>query len=165
MRRPAALALAALLGAVLGPAPAVLAPAAAGERCPTATVSAAKALAERAARHLAEHGPEASLPRFMDPRGGFVEGDLYVFVFDMQGRLVASGGWPETVGARVIGAEDGSGPNIYLAMRRLVMSEGSGWVDYTWYNPCSRALEPKASYVIRVGDYIVGVGAYKRPGV
>ena len=142
----------------------VAAPAAAAERCPNATLAAAKSLAERAAAHLAAHGPAASLKRFMDPKGGFVEGDLYVFVFDLEGRLVASGGWPETVGARVIGPED-AGPNIYLAMRRLALGEGRGWVDYTWYNPCSRVLEPKASYIIRVGDYIVGVGAYKRPGV
>jgi cytochrome c len=154
---------AALLGLALLPV-ALAAPAPAAERCPTATLAAAKALAERAAAHLARHGAAASLPRFMDPKGGFVEGDLYVFVFDLEGRLVASGAWPETVGARVIGPED-AGPNIYLSMRRLALAEGRGWVDYTWYNPCSRVLEPKASYIIRVGDHIVGVGAYKRPGV
>jgi cytochrome c len=153
----------ALLGLAFLPI-ALAAPARAGERCPTATVAAARALAERAAAHLAAHGAEASLKRFMDPAGGFVEGDLYVFVFDLEGRLVASGGWPETVGARVIGPQD-VGPNIYLRMRSLALTDGRGWIDYTWYNPCSRVLEPKASYIIRVGDHIVGVGAYKRPGV
>jgi signal transduction histidine kinase len=50
-------------------------------------------------------------------------------------------------------------------MRRLALDSGKGWVEYSWYNPCSRKLEPKASYILRVGDFIVGVGAYKKPGV
>ena len=100
----------------------------------------------------------------MNPAGDFVEGDLYVFVFDLDGRLRASGGWPETVGAR-IGIDDGGADGIYGRMRRLALEAGKGWVDYSWYNPCTRKLEPKASYILRVGDFIVGVGAYKKPGV
>jgi cytochrome c len=140
------------------------APARAADRCPTATLDAAKALAERAAGLLAATGPGVAFPRFMNPQGGFVAGDLYVFVFDFDGRLRASGGWPETVGARV-GIDDGGGEGIYTRMRRLALGAGRGWVDYSWYNPCTRKMEPKASYILRVGDFIVGVGAYKKPGV
>lgn len=130
--------------------------------CPTATLDSARALAERAAGLLAAQGAEAAFPRFMNPAGGFVDGDLYVFVFDLDGRLRASGAWPETVGAR-IGIDDTGG--IYARMRRLALEAGKGWVEYAWYNPCTRTLEPKASYIVRVGDFIVGVGAYKMPGV
>jgi cytochrome c len=134
------------------------------EPCPTATLDAAKTLAERAAAHLAEAGPDVALPRFMDRNGGFVAGDLYVFVFDFDGVLRASGGWPETVGSR-IAADDGADGGIYMRIRRLALETGKGWVEYSWYNPCSRRMEPKASYIVRVGNLIVGVGAYKKPGV
>ena len=134
------------------------------DACPTATLDAARALAERAARFLADSGPDVAFPRFMNREGGFVAGDLYVFVFDLDGRLLASGGWPDTVGARV-GVEDGAGDGIYARMRRLALEAGKGWVEYSWYNPCSRKMEPKASYIVRVGNFIVGVGAYKKPGV
>ena len=140
------------------------APVRAAERCPTATLDAARALAERAAGYLAASGPDIALPRFMKPDGGFVAGDLYVFVFDLDGRLRASGGWPDTVGAR-IGFDDGAGGGIYTRMRRLALEAGKGWIEYSWYNPCTRKMEPKASYIVRVGDFIVGVGAYKKPGV
>ena len=136
----------------------------ANERCATATLDAARALAERAAGFLAESGPEVAFPRFMNPAGGFVAGDLYVFVFDLDGRLRASGGWPETVGARV-GIDDGADGGIYTRMRRLALEAGKGWVEYSWYNPCTHKMEPKASYIVRVGNFIVGVGAYKKPGV
>jgi hypothetical protein len=136
----------------------------AGERCTTATLDAARALAERAAGFLAASGPAVALPRFMHSSGGFVSGDLYVFVFDLEGRLRASGGWPETVGSR-IGLGDGASSGIYARMRRLALDAGKGWIDYSWYNPCTRQMEPKASYIVRVGNFIVGVGAYKKPGV
>ena len=140
------------------------APARATGSCPTATLDAAKALAERAAGFLGAQGPDIAFRSFMNPAGDFVEGDLYVFVFDLDGRLRASGGWPETVGAR-IGIDDGAVDGIYARMRRLALEAGKGWVDYSWYNPCTRKLEPKASYIVRVGNFIVGVGAYKKPGV
>lgn len=147
---------------------ALAASARANERCATATLDAARALAERAAGFLAAAGPEVAFPRFMNPAGGFVAGDLYVFVFDFDGRLRASGGWPETVGARIgarTGIDDGAGGGIYTRMRRLALDAGKGWVDYSWYNPCTHKMEPKASYIVRVGNFIVGVGAYKKPGV
>ncbi len=134
----------------------------AADRCATATLESARALAERAAAFLAAAGAETALPRFMNPKGGFVSGDLYVFVFDLEGRLRASGGWPATVGARI---GDGAGGSIYARMRRLALDVGHGWIEYSWYNPCTRQMEPKASYILRVGDFIVGVGAYKKPGV
>ena len=140
----------------------------ASERCATATLDAARALAERAAAFLSASGPDVALPRFMNPAGGFVAGDLYVFVFDLDGRLIASGGWPETVGARIgprLGGGIGASGGIYARMRRLALEAGKGWIEYSWYNPCTRKLEPKASYIVRVGDFIVGVGAYKKPGV
>ena len=134
------------------------------EPCPTATLDAARALAERAAGYLADAGPAVALPQFMNPAGGFVAGDLYVFVFDFDGTLRASGGWPETVGSRVA-ADDGPDGGIYARIRRLALDAGKGWVEYSWYNPCTRRMEPKASYIVRVGNFIVGVGAYKKPGV
>ena len=54
----------------------------------------------------------------------------------------------------------------YGRIRRLASSPvGRGWVYYTWYSPCTRSMQPKMTYVIRVGRYIVGVGAYAIPGV
>jgi len=39
--------------------------------------------------------------------------------------------------------------------------QDAGWVEYKWQNPVSKAIEAKATYVVRVGQYSVGVGAYK----
>lgn len=133
-------------------------------RCPVATEERARALAERAAAFLKARGAEVALPAFTGRTHGFGAGDLYVFVFDFHGTMLASGGWPEHVGANVVGPYGAGGP--YARIRRLAASSaGRGWVHYRWYSPCTRSMQPKMTYVIRVGPYIVGVGAYTVPSV
>jgi len=43
----------------------------------------------------------------------------------------------------------------------LAMTKGSGWVDYRMTNPLTKKVERKSSWVRRVGDYVVFVGAYR----
>ncbi len=133
-------------------------------RCPVATEERARALAERAAAFLKSSGAAVALPAFTGRTHGFGAGDLYVFVFDFHGTMLASGGWPEHVGANVVGPYGAGGP--YARIRRVAASPpGRGWVHYNWYSPCTRSMQPKMTYVIRVGPYIVGVGAYTVPAV
>lgn len=134
-------------------------------RCPVATEARAKALAEKAATYLKAKGAAAALPVFTARSEGFGAGDLYVFVFTLDGTLVASGGWPGQVGSTVLGP-DGTGNGLFMRFRRLALTKpGRGWVNYNWYSPCTRTMQPKMTFIIRVGTYIVGVGAYKVPGV
>ena len=133
--------------------------------CAQATRPVAQALAERAAMHLVKAGPAQAFKDFQDPAGGFLDGDLYVFVFDFEGTLMSSGGFPNAVGRNlVIGYHEPSATNVrnLIAVAR---NQGKGWSEYVWRNPCSGRRELKISYVIKVGDLVVGVGAYLREGV
>ena len=38
---------------------------------------------------------------------------------------------------------------------------GKQWVDYRWPNATTKAVEPKSTYVEKVGDVLIGVGIYK----
>ncbi len=132
-------------------------------RCPFATEERAKALAEKAAAFLRDKGAAIALPVFTARSEGFGVGDLYVFVFDLDGTLVASGGWPDQVGSRLVGDRLAG---RYASFLRIAESRrGRGWAHYSWYSPCTRTMQPKMSYIIRVGGYMVGVGVYKIPGV
>lgn len=111
----------------------------------------AKKLAERAAAVLAAKGRTIAFARYRQPGGPFVRGDLYVFVVALNGVIVLNVGFPEVVGR--------GGFSLQSQLAR-VMREGRGWIRYRWYNPCSRRMEQKMSYLVRVGRLIVGVGAY-----
>jgi cytochrome c len=133
--------------------------------CAQATRPVAQALAERAAEHLAKVGPAQAFKDIQDPAGGFLDGDLYVFVFDFEGTLMASGGFPGAVGRNLVINYHEPSRTYVSGLIAVARQQGRGWTEYQWRNPCTGRRETKISYVIKVGDLVVGVGAYLREGV
>lgn len=117
----------------------------------------AKAMALHAAAYLREMGPEVAFPEFIDG-GKWRDGDLYVFVNDSSGVSVAHGFQPELIGTNELDVPDADGK---LYVHDIVAIEDQGWVDYKWKSPATGEILDKTSYIVRVGDYLVGVGAYK----
>ena len=126
-----------------------------------ATPDEAKAMATKAAAYLKEVGPEKAFPAFNDQHGQFIDRDLYVFVRSMDGNTVAHGANTGMIGHTNLGLKDADGKLYNKEMIDLATASGSGWVDYRWINPTNKKIEPKSSYIVRVGDYVVGVGCYK----
>ena len=129
------------------------------QRALAATPEQAKAMAEKAAAYLEKYGPEKTFAAVEDRAGQFREGDLYVFVHDTTGLVVAHGGYATLKGKNTIGLTDIDGKPF---VKEIVSIKDTGWVDYKWQNPVSKELEEKVVYVIRVGPYLVCAGAYKR---
>lgn len=121
------------------------------------TPEQAKAMAIRAADLLRKTGPDVAFPEF-NKGTEFHDRDLYVMVYDKTGRCVAHGANPALIGKSLIDLKDTDG--TYL-IRELVAIEDAGWVDYKWPHPVTKKIEPKTTYVVTVGEYRVGVGAYK----
>jgi cytochrome c len=118
----------------------------------------AKALAEKAAV-LVKQNPQKAFAAFQDKNGGFIDGDLYVFVLDSTGKFVAHGAKPALVGTNAKEMRDVTG---YPFVQAMLDVKDTGWVSYEWPDPATNnKIGDKASYMIRVGDYIVGVGYYK----
>lgn len=130
-----------------------VAPAAAAER---ASLDEAKAMAEKAAAFLKAEGRDKAIAAF---NGGaqFKDRDLYVFAMNPDGTNIAHGANPALVGKNLMSLRDPSGKQFVKDMTEV---KGQGWVDYSWQNPTTKAVEPKRSYVIRQGDVVLGVGAY-----
>jgi len=123
-----------------------------------ATPEQAKAMAERAAVYLKKYGPEKTFAAIEDSLGQFRDHDLYVFVHDTTGLVVAHGGYATLKGKNTIGLTDIDGKPF---VKEIVSIKDTGWVNYKWQNPVSKGLEEKLVYVIRVGPYLVCSGAYK----
>jgi len=121
------------------------------------TPDEAKVLAEKAAVYLKANGSEKSFPVFQAKDGGFQDRDLYVTVADPTGTMLVNGGMPALVGKNLIDLKDIDGKPFE---REIVATKDAAWVDFKWLNPVTKAVELKKTYQIRVGDYIVGVGAY-----
>lgn len=126
----------------------------------------AKALAETAAAHLADVGMGKAFNDFMHPQGGYMPFDLYVFVIDRKGLMWVNGRFPGMMGSSIGGASGGSGgQNIMQDAMKRADEDGSAWVEYNWYNPCTGEQMPKSTFMLKAGEFFIGVGAYGRLSV
>ncbi|AYH43629.1 cache domain-containing protein [Azoarcus sp. DN11] len=134
-----------------------------GYYTPNASIELAKSMLWRAVHELKVHGDHA-FERFNSLNGGFVQDDLYVFVVGLEDELVyAHGGSPRQVGRKAGELVDAKGKYFIREMIALARSKGEGDVRYAWRNPANLKVENKHSYVVRVGKYLVGAGAYAGP--
>lgn len=152
---------AALLGlAVLTAQPVLAADAAKPAAAEKTKATQAKKLVNDAVAYFKKEGPEKSLAAFNDPKGPWVRGENYVFVFDLDGKYRASGANPGLTGTDASQLKDAEGKPIVQEMIKLAKGKGVGSVDYVWLNRTDNKVEHKTSYIKRVGDYIIGSGFY-----
>jgi cytochrome c len=119
----------------------------------------AKAMLDRAEEEV-QKNPSKAFTTFNDPKGGFVDGELYVFVIDMAGKYMASGGNPKLTGSNALNTKDAAGKPLFQEMIAATRAKPDALVAYTWLNRTTNKVESKRTFVKRVGSYIVGVGYY-----
>jgi cytochrome c len=122
------------------------------------TPDQAKALAEKAAVLVASEG-EKAFAIFDDPKGEFVQGDLYVVVEDHQA-VVRAHINPTLVGMNMWDATDPDGVKFGQDAVKIGDATGTGWLSYKMKNPVSKKIESKKVWVHKVGDYVILCGAY-----
>jgi signal transduction histidine kinase len=122
------------------------------------SMAEAEAMTHAAAAHLEAVGPEAAFADFgnLDDKR-WHDRDLYVVVIDHDAVVMVHGVRPSLNNRPTRSVRDVDGKPFPEEMLAL---EAPGWVRYKWMNPISETVEPKASYVVRSGDYRVLVGAY-----
>jgi signal transduction histidine kinase len=81
------------------------------------TKAEAVAMVQRAVAFLQTHGREKALAEFNNPKGQFIDRDLYVFAGDMQGRCLAQCYSPQMVGKDLTELQDADGG--YITKERL----------------------------------------------
>ena len=125
------------------------------------TAAEATALVQRAAEYLKANGPAKAYAAFNDPAGQFRDRDLYVFVMDLNGKMLSHGANPKLIGKDLTNLKDSDDKLFIKTMLDIAKTKGKGWVDYKWPNPVSKAIEPKSTYVEKTDDLVVGCGIYK----
>lgn len=126
-----------------------------------ATPDEAMAMVKRAVQYLKDNGREKAFAEFSNPHGSFVNGELYIFVFNMNGVNLAHGNNTKIIGKSLIDMRDHDGRPIIRSFIDIAKTKGAGWFDYKWPNPVTQTVELKSSYIEKYEDLIVGVGIYK----
>ena len=145
--------LAAGLGALLMAAPALAAD--------QGTAPEAEAMVKKAVALIKSSGTEKAYDEISNGKT-FKDRDLYVIVYDLNGKNLAHGANPKLIGKELIGLKDPDGKPLIKMFVDHAKEKGKGWVEgYKFLNPVTQKIEGKAMYLERVGDTLVGCGIYK----
>jgi Signal transduction histidine kinase len=129
------------------------------------TDAEAKALLDRAAGFLRQHGAMAAPEAFSRRDGAFIDRDLYPTLIDRDGTMVAHGWTPSLNGANLMDLKDVDGRPFIREALALVADQGAGAVTYKWNDPLSGQIAPKTMHVRRIdldgAPYMLSVGTYR----
>ena len=126
-----------------------------------ASQNEAKALVEKAAAFAEAKGKEAAIKEINLTRGQFDKGELYVFAYDLSGKVIAHPKNPKLIGKDLINVPDPDGKLFRKDIVAMAKTKGSGWVDYKYTNPETKKIEAKTTYLIKVSDMIFCCGTYR----
>lgn len=124
----------------------------------------AEALVKKAAAYIKAKGKEAAIKAFNDPKGEFVDGEFYIFAYDMNDVCLALPSKPQQLGKDLSDITDADGKLLFQDFHKVVDSKsGAGWVDYKWNNPVTKKIQDKSSYLMKIPgqDMFIGCGFYK----
>jgi cytochrome c len=126
-----------------------------------ASLDEAKSMVEKAEAYFNDNGKEKAIQAFNDPKGGFVNGSIYIFAYDSKGTIIAHPTNAKMVGMNTLNVPDVDGKMWRQEAVGKANSDGWAVVDYKFKNPVTNKVEQKTSYFKKVGDIILGCGTYK----
>jgi cytochrome c len=126
-----------------------------------ATRDEAQAMVSKAVAFVKTAGPEKAYAAFTKKSPEFIDRDLYVVVYGLDGKVLAHGANEKLVGKEMIEAQDVDGKFFVKERVELAKTNATFWQDYKFVNPVSKKIEPKQMYCERLGDTAVCGGVYK----
>ncbi|KQZ42584.1 cache domain-containing protein [Duganella sp. Root1480D1] len=121
------------------------------------------AMVEKGAAFIKQHGKDKFIEKISAKDPEFIQGALYVDIRDLQsGIVLAHPVNPTIVGKDLTDVPDASGKKYRREIIELAARKGKGWVDYMYKNPTTGKIEPKTTYIQRVGDAVLEAGIYKK---
>ncbi|HEX8614916.1 MAG TPA: cache domain-containing protein [Telluria sp.] len=125
------------------------------------TKDEAVAFVNRALADIKANGPVKAMAEFNDPKGRFIDRELYVVVVDLQGNMLANGANSKLVGKNLLEIKDLEGKHFVQEQIEIAKTKGSGWSEFHWNNPVTKKMAVRQFYLVRNGDYFVGSGIFK----
>ena len=126
-----------------------------------ATKEEAVAMVKKGIVFIKTHGIEKGYAEVSNKAGPFVDRDLYLVVYGLDGKCLAHGANPKQVGKDLIELTDIDGKYFVKDRVAMVKAKATGaWQEYKFTNPLSKKIESKLMYCERLGETAVCGGVY-----
>ncbi len=126
-----------------------------------ATKEEAVAMVKKAVSAIKTSGADKVYAEINTPAGKWIDRDLYVVVYGLDGMSLAHGANPKSAGVMMIDRKDIDGKEFVKERVELAKAKASFWQDYKFQNPASKKVEPKTMYCERLNETAVCAGVYK----
>lgn len=127
-----------------------------------ATQEEAVTMVKKGVAFIKTNGVDKGYSEITAKNPSFVDRDLYLVVYGLDGKCLAHGANPKQVGKDLIDLTDIDGKFFVKERVELVKAKPAGaWQEYKFTNPVSKKIEPKLMYCEKLGDTAVCGGIYK----
>ena len=122
----------------------------------------AQAMVKKGVAFIKAQGVDKGYAEVSNKSGQFIDRDLYLVVYGLDGKCLAHGPNPKQIGRDLLDLTDIDGKYFVKERVELARSKPAGfWQEYKFTNPVSKKVEPKVMYCERLGETAVCGGVYK----
>lgn len=125
-----------------------------------ASKAEALAMVEKAVAYIKAQGADKAYAEIDNPSGQFVDRDLYIVVYGLDGMVLAHGADKARVGTNQIDDKDSDGKTFVKERVDLAKQQPTFWQTYKYMNPMTKKVEPKQMYCQRLDQTVVCGGVY-----
>lgn len=126
-----------------------------------ATKDEAVAMVNKAVDYIKANGADKAYVEIDKKDGAFVDRDLYIVVYGLDGHVYAHGANAKLIGTDQSKATDPDG-KAFVAERIALAKKGQPfWQDYKFMDPLTHTVVPKEMYCVPLNNAAVCGGVYK----
>ncbi|NNU42503.1 cache domain-containing protein [Ramlibacter montanisoli] len=125
------------------------------------TPKEAEAMVKRGVAFIKATPRDKAMAEITDPKGQFVDRELYLTVYKMDGTAMAHGANAKFVGKNMMDLRDGNGKEHIRERMEMAKTKSAFWQDFTFLNPVNKKIEPKQMYCEKSDELVVCGGIYK----
>lgn len=122
----------------------------------------AEVMVKKAVAFIKANGKEKAFAEFNNHKGKFTDRDLYITVYDLNGKCLSHGQNLKMIGKDLIELKDSDGKLFIKERMETAKKSGKGWQDYKYTNPMTKSIEQKSAYFEKYQDVVIAGGIYKR---
>lgn len=126
-----------------------------------ASAKEAESMVKKGVAFIKANGKPKGYAEISNKQGQFIDRDLYLVVYQMDGKVLAHGANEKMIGKVLIDLKDIDGKEFVRERVELAKAKGTFWQDYKFTNPVTKKVKPKSMYCERVDDTVVCGGIYK----
>ena len=125
------------------------------------TAKEAEAMVKKGVTYIKGNPRDTAMAEITNKKGMFVDRELYLTVYTMDGTAMAHGANEKFVGKNMIDLRDADGKEHIRERMELAKTKTTFWQDFKFTNPVTKKMEPKSMYCEKSADLVVCGGIYK----